>query len=548
MAWEARHPPAWIFVAGVVLVEYLILSWRFDGHDLLRAADLTWAFGKLGSVGPLGFLVAAAVLITGGHTTKEALEHLAPASRDTRGMVALGGLHLGIYGAVFLLARHIAQMEQARVLAARGWLTVWISLVGFSLVSVVLVPWRGQTLRSALRLVRSRWALGLVVGLAAWVLGLLAQGLWEPLAWLTLECVHALLTIVVFDPVASVEHSLVGTRRFYVHIAPACSGVEGIGLMLAFLGGYFYVERQRLRWPRALILLPITALGIWLLNILRIAALVAVGTWFSPAIAEGGFHSKAGWLLFTLVTLGTVLFVKKTALFQRADPSSTLSTTVGARGAPQEVVHRADAAYLLPLLSVLAVTLICGLFTSNFDFFYPLRVMVALVVLSYYRREYPKFTWSSLGWGIVVGLGVFAVWVLGFQMPEAGSQSRLGENLAALPRVHAVVWLAFRFVGTTVTVPIIEELAFRGYLMRRISARDFEQLPLAQSSWLGLIVASLAFGALHSQWALGIVAGLAFGGLARARGRLGDAVVAHAVANGSLFIYSVASQKWDYLA
>ena len=36
-----------------------------------------------------------------------------------------------------------------------------------------------------------------------------------------------------------------------------------------------------------------------------------------------------------------------------------------------------------------------------------------------------------------------------------------------------MVWLIFRLVGSVVTVPVAEELAFRGYLTRRAIAADF---------------------------------------------------------------------------
>ena len=81
-------------------------------------------------------------------------------------------------------------------------------------------------------------------------------------------------------------------------------------------------------------------------------------------------------------------------------------------------------------------------------------------------------------------------------------------------------------------MPIAEELAFRGYLARRLMARGFDEIPLTALSGVAVGLSSIAFGLMHGQhWLVGIVAGLAYALLLRFRGRMGDAVVAHAVSN-----------------
>ncbi len=52
-----------------------------------------------------------------------------------------------------------------------------------------------------------------------------------------------------------------GTRTFQVEIAKECAGYEGIGLMWVTLGAYLWVFRARLRFPHALLLLPIGTTG-----------------------------------------------------------------------------------------------------------------------------------------------------------------------------------------------------------------------------------------------------------------------------------------------
>ena len=82
-----------------------------------------------------------------------------------------------------------------------------------------------------------------------------------------------------------------------------------------------------------------------------------------------------------------------------------------------------------------------------------------------------------------------------------------------------------------ITVAIAEELAFRGYMLRRLVARDFTEVSAHSFTWPSFLLSSLAFGALHQRWIAGTLAGLCFALAQRHRGRLGDAIIAHAVCN-----------------
>jgi CAAX prenyl protease-like protein len=94
-------------------------------------------------------------------------------------------------------------------------------------------------------------------------------------------------------------------------------------------------------------------------------------------------------------------------------------------------------------------------------------------------------------------------------------------------------------------VPVVEELAFRGYVARRLISADVEAVPFGQLSVLAILVSSLAFGALHGQmWIAGTLAGIVFALVAKVRGRLGEAVAAHATANLLIALWVLA--RGDY--
>jgi CAAX prenyl protease-like protein len=95
------------------------------------------------------------------------------------------------------------------------------------------------------------------------------------------------------------------------------------------------------------------------------------------------------------------------------------------------------------------------------------------------------------------------------------------------------------------TVPIAEELAFRGYLARRLVNREFDTVPFSAVTALSIGLSSVAFGLMHGhQWIVGILAGLAYAGVVKWKGRLGDAIVAHATSNILLAIWVLSRGDW----
>jgi CAAX prenyl protease-like protein len=95
-------------------------------------------------------------------------------------------------------------------------------------------------------------------------------------------------------------------------------------------------------------------------------------------------------------------------------------------------------------------------------------------------------------------------------------------------------------------VPIAEELAYRGYLMRRLIQADFESLPFHAVRWPALALTAVVFGLAHGAlWLPGIVAGLAYGLLVIRCGRLGEAVAAHATTNALIAVSTLLWGQWQ---
>ena len=300
------------------------------------------------------------------------------------------------------------------------------------------------------------------------------------------------------------------------------------------LGAYLFVFRESLRFPNALLLLPIGMALIWIANGLRIAALIGVGSWISPEIAEGGFHSAAGWLLFCIITLGLVTVSRQSGWFSRepVDKKGRLRTPEGA--------------YLLPLLFLIAAALVTGLFATDFDTLYPLRVATPLIPLWLFRSYYNDIRWSWSWTPILLGVLVFVLWVALEPPADPETANVIPDALAEMSRAGAVFWLIARVLGSVVIVPVAEELAFRGYLLRRLIDSDFTAVSPKQITAASFLISSVAFGVLHGRWLAGVLAGMIYALAQYRRGQISDAIVAHSVTNGLLAADVLIFGHWAY--
>src|SRR5262249_10052512 len=229
-----------------------------------------------------------------------------------------------------------------------------------------------------------------------------------------------------------------------------------------------------------------------------------------------------------------------------AERSSFLSVTGGEK---RKVMDSPTAAHLVPLLAVVGTAMVTRALTADgFDALYPLRVVATGAALWLYRQHYREFRWTWSWFAVGTGLAMFGAWVLlGRGASGGGAENGIERALAALPSSWAAVWLGWRIVGAVVTVALAEELGVRGHLLRRLIAHDFEAVSARSFSWVGLLVSSLAFGALHGRLLAGTFAGMCYALAYRRRGELADAVVAHAATNAALAVWVMTVGSWSDL-
>ena len=375
---------------------------------------------------------------------------------------------------------------------------------------------------------------------AAATFGLVAASrwIWKPWMHLTFLSVRTVLHWLRPDVVADATTNMIGTRSFAVTISAACSGYEGVALMLLFGAAWLWLFRRDFRFPQSLILIPAGMVAMWALNVVRISGLILIGAAGARSIALGGFHSQAGWIAFLGMALALMLASQRMVWFAAARGET--GSAVVARNDP-------TATYLVPFLTILAAGILSSAMTGTFEWAYGLRVVSAAAMILLYRRTYSGISWR-IGWEApAVGILVFAIWMAAERVlfPHAFPLA-LPPALAASSAPVRAGWLLFRVIGAIVTVPIAEELAFRGYLLRRLVSADFASVDLRRFHFVPFALSSLLFGLLHGQrWIAGTLAGMLYAAVTRRRGSLGDAVTAHATTNALIAVLVLTTGNWN---
>ena len=157
-------------------------------------------------------------------------------------------------------------------------------------------------------------------------------------------------------------------------------------------------------------------------------------------------------------------------------------------------------------------------------------------------------SWEAVGVGVVI----FGLWVgLETYYPhwEGQASGKSWTPFGEFGQSSAMAWffISVRVLGTALIVPPIEEVFYRSYFYRTMVSADFQKIPLGHFSWTPFLVTSAIFGLVHpNQWLPGILCGLAYQWLVVRKGRLGDAMTAHAITNFLLGVWIVWRGAWNF--
>ncbi len=521
-------------LTGLFVFELVFLSVWLDNESLAGKAGILAYSHDWGSWTLRGILAFIALFLTFAVLKDEHLLRDVATAALAPARWGLLGAHFGAFTVFCVLSSRL--YGDTIPSGSDGWAEVWLGsgIASIALGSFAFIPrvaWRRVLQGNAplAAYAAAAVACGCVVGKSS-------RQLWMPLGQVTFALIYRILALFVHGVIADPTKMTIGTERFNVDIAPECSGFEGMGLILAFTAVWLIFFRRECRFPNALTLLPAGVAAMFLLNVLRIAALILIGNAGAERIALGGFHSQAGWIAFNAVALTLSLGARRLSWVMRPDVIAQ----------PVERTANLTAAYLAPFLAILAAGMFATASSDGFEWLYPLRFFAAAIVLWRFRSNYTGLGWRPTWAGPVAGVIVFALW-LALEPLTKASDIVMPSALVNASRTYRDLWLVFRVLAATVTVPLAEELAFRGYLLRRFISIRFEAVSLQAFRWTAFVGSSLLFGIMHGErWLAGTLAGLCYSLVMIRRGRIVDSVVAHGVTNALLAAYVLGWGNWRF--
>ena len=155
----------------------------------------------------------------------------------------------------------------------------------------------------------------------------------------------------------------------------------------------------------------------------------------------------------------------------------------------------------------------------------------------------------ALAYGAVAGVVAILVWLAPQTIFHAAPRTE-GFNPALLPPGSAgYYWtVALRFTRLVVVVPIMEEVFWRGFVLRYLVKEDFTAVPLGTFTRLSFGATALGFMLEHTSadYPAALITGALYNLVAVRTRSLPACIAAHAVTNLLLGVYIMRTHQWGF--
>ncbi len=217
--------------------------------------------------------------------------------------------------------------------------------------------------------------------------------------------------------------------------------------------------------------------------------------------------------------------------------------------APDGLFYSPIAVRIVPFAVFAGLTMLQGQFGETGQYWiYALKTVLAAYLLWIMRRHVQELKWKLSWEAVAVGVFVFIAWVgLDGLYPTFSQRQGLFNPMKTYGQgaYLGVLFIGVRIAGSTLIVPMLEEVFYRSLLYRFFIQSEFLKIPLGRFDLKAFIIVGAAFGISHFEWLPGILCAFAYQGLVCRKNRLGDALCAHAITNLLLGIWIVV--RGDYI-
>jgi uncharacterized protein len=200
----------------------------------------------------------------------------------------------------------------------------------------------------------------------------------------------------------------------------------------------------------------------------------------------------------------------------------------------------------------------------HYPLVYTCKLALTIAAIAFVFPGYRQFPWRLTALGPLIGVVGAVVWIglaqwqverwllnqVGLDLlggygrrPAFNPLDELRENPAL-----AYGFLAVRFLGLAVVVPLIEEMFLRGFLMRFFVRADWWNVPIGVVNRAALAAGTIVPMLLHPGELLAAAAWFSLVTWLMVRTKnLWDCVIAHAITNLLLGIYVVYFDRWELM-
>jgi hypothetical protein len=180
---------------------------------------------------------------------------------------------------------------------------------------------------------------------------------------------------------------------------------------------------------------------------------------------------------------------------------------------------------------------------------YPLQTALCGVALVIYWRHYDFGKRGGWGFALAAGVVVLGLWIAPQVLLGAAPRTD-GFDPSVFDEGSGLYWLTVlaRFARLVVIVPLVEELFWRGFLMRYVIREDFTQVPVGTFQWKSFVLVAVFFMFVHSvaDWPAALLCGVIYNLVAVRTGSLAACIAAHALTNLGLGIYIMSTRQWGF--
>ena len=216
--------------------------------------------------------------------------------------------------------------------------------------------------------------------------------------------------------------------------------------------------------------------------------------------------------------------------------------------------RRGTLAYIAPFLVFVGCLAIKAAFHPAAHWYYPAQFLAVLLTIGLVSRPVLHFRAAFPLASIGIGIAVFLIWIgpdvlWGYRHHWLFENAVTGTPVSSIaPALRQnVIFVLLRVAASVALVPVLEELFWRGWLMRWLIDKDFLKVPLGTYAPAAFWIVAVLFASEHGPyWEVGLAAGIVYNWWMVHTRNLADCMLAHAVTNGLLAAYVLTTGQWQY--